>query len=201
MPRQRPGALPGDCARRLQLDGLSQLSLGALSIASAVRGHAQEQVAQVAPRQSAALADIHELRTERFHLRKVTEHPRHADPVGEHHERGAEVAQSLGEAQRLVGKARRLLATAEIAVLKDHERLHTTEIPQGTLPLERLGGPQPDTDSFRELGIDEMVNGLHVQHVGHYPLVVHLISKRTCLVERCRCRGIVATYANRKRQR
>ena len=111
------------------------------------------------------------------------------------------MTQSLGEAQRLVGKARRLLATAEIAVLKDHERLHTTEIPQGTLPLERLGGPQPDPDSLRELGIDEMVDGLHVQHVGHCPLVAHPLSKRTRLVEGSRRRGVVAADADRKRQR
>ena len=76
MPRQRRGALPGERARRLQLDGVSQLSLGALSIASAVRGQAQVQVAQVAPRQSASLADVHDLRTERLHLRQVTEHRR-----------------------------------------------------------------------------------------------------------------------------
>ena len=58
--------------------------------------------------------------------------------------KAAPVAQPLGEAERLVGEARRLLATAEIAVFIDHERLHATEIPQRTLPLERLGGPQAD---------------------------------------------------------
>ncbi len=83
----------------------------------------------------------------------------------------------------LSARLRRLLATAEIAVLIDHERLHAAEIPQRTLLLERLGGPQADPDSLGELGVDEMVDGLHVQHVGHGPLVAHLLSKRTRLVE------------------
>ena len=120
-----------------------------------MRGQAQVEVAHVAPRQSAPLADVHDLRTERFHLRQVTEHPREADPVGEHHERRAEVAQPLGEAERLVGESCGLLATPEIAVFIDHERLGAAEIPQRTLPLEHLGGPQADPDSLRELAVDK----------------------------------------------
>ena len=149
-------------------------------------------MAEVAPRQSASLADVHDLRTERLHLRQVTDHRRLADPVGEHQERRTEVTQPLCEGERLVGEARRLLSTAEIAVFEDHERLHAAEIPQRTLSLEHLCGQQTDPDSLRELGIDEMVDGLHVQHVGHCPLVAYLLSKRTRLVEHGRRRGIVA---------
>ena len=46
-----------------------------------------------------------------------------------------------------------------------------------------------------------MVDGLHVQHVGHGPLVANLLSKRAPLVERSPRYGVVATYADSKRQR
>jgi hypothetical protein len=69
VPCQRGGALPGECSQRLQFDGLSQLSLGTFSMAAAMRSQPQVKVAQVSPRQSPSLADVHDLRTERFHLR------------------------------------------------------------------------------------------------------------------------------------
>ena len=62
--------------------------------------------------------------------------------------------------------------------LVDHERLHAAEIPQRTLLLERLSGLQADADSIGKLGVAEMVDGLHVQHVGHGLLVAHPLSKR-----------------------
>ena len=71
----------------------------------------------------------------------------------------------LGDAQRLVGKSDRLLATPQRTVLVDHERLHAAEIPQRTLLLERLGCLQADANSIGKLGVAEMVGGLHVQHV------------------------------------
>ena len=70
--RQQRDALPGERTRRLQLDGVAQLGFGAFGVASPVRGQAQVDVAQVALRQPAPLADIHNLRTERLHLRQVT---------------------------------------------------------------------------------------------------------------------------------
>ncbi len=106
-----PGAAPAakrsarERARRLQLDRVAQLGLSAFGIASPVRGQTQVDVAHVAPRQPAPLADVQNLRTERLHERQVTEHRRLADPVHKHHERCAEVTEPFGDAQRLVGRA------------------------------------------------------------------------------------------------
>ena len=91
VPRQQRGALSGVRGRRLELDGVAQLSLGAFGIASPVRGQAKVDVAEVAPRQPASLADIHDPRTERLHLRKIAEDRCLPDPVQEHDERRAEM--------------------------------------------------------------------------------------------------------------
>ena len=113
-----------------------------------MRSQAEVEVAQIAPRQSASLADVHDLRTERASTcgRSPSIAAKRIRSESTMKCR-AVVTQTLGEAKRLVGEAGRLFATAEIAVFIDHERLHATEVPQRTLPLERLGGSQADPDS------------------------------------------------------
>ena len=66
---------------------------------------------------------------------------RFANPVGDHHERRAEVTHPLCDAQRLIGKAGRLLATAECTVLVDHERLHAATDPIARSPAETSQRP------------------------------------------------------------